>query len=241
MKNFLLLAVLILAVNSCCGASDDLFENGLAAADAGNFSDAADDFEKAAKQNPSFGALLNLGIVEWQRGRAGAAVLAWERAQWLDPLDPRAAQNLAFARAAAELDAPELRWPEKISTWLPPEYWVWISGASLWLVVGALVLPRVLRRKRSGGQQFLVAVGLCVFAFSVAANYGAVSRADIGFVLKKNAPLLLTPTSGAEVISNLNAGEPARVVKTFGNYFLIRTEFGMGWVARGQFDLINPL
>jgi len=67
-----------------------------------------------------------------------------------------------------------------------------------------------------------------------------VSRADIGFVLNKNTPLLLTPTSGAETVSILNAGEPARVLKIFGNYFLIRTEFGRGWVERGRFDLINP-
>jgi len=54
---------------------------------------------------------------------------------------------LRFARETAELDAPELRWYEQISAWLPPDYWVWISGACLWLMAGAFVLPRVLRRK----------------------------------------------------------------------------------------------
>jgi len=233
-------AVVVLAANLCSAVPDDFFEDGLAAADGGNFSDAAGNFQKAVKQDLSYGALLNLGIAEWQCGHAGAAILAWERAQWLDPLDPRAAQNLRFARETAQLDAPELRWYEKTSAWLPPDYWIWISGAGLWLMAGAFVIPRILRRKKSGAQQFLIALGFCLFVFSAAANYGVASRAGIGFVLKKNTPLLLTPTSGAEVVSTLNAGEPARVLKIFGNYFLIRTEFGLGWVERGRFDLINP-
>ncbi|HTB84506.1 MAG TPA: hypothetical protein VK742_12695 [Candidatus Sulfotelmatobacter sp.] len=240
MKKIILFAALLLAVNFCCASSGNFFEDGLAAADAGSFSDAADDFGKAVKQDVSYGALLNLGISEWQCGHAGPAILAWERAQWLDPLDSRAAQNLRFARETAQLDAPELRWYEKTSAWLPPDYWIWISGAGLWLMAGAFVLPRLLRRKKSGAQQFLIALGFCLFVFSAAANYGAASRAGIGFVLKKNTPLLLTPTSGAEVISTLNAGEPARVQRVFGNYFLIRTEFGLGWIERGRFDLINP-
>lgn len=240
MKHIFLSGVLFLAANFCPAATDDFFENGLAAADAGNFSAAADDFERAVKQNPSSGALLNLGIAEWQRGHAGAAILAWERAQWLDPFEPRAGQNLKFAREVAQIDAPGLRWHEKISAWLPPDWWVWISGASLWLAAGGLILPRVLRWKKSGARQFLVALGFCFFLLSLVGNFGELGRADVGFVLKKNAPLLLTPTHGAEVVSTLNAGEPARVIKMRGNYFLVRTELGLGWVERGQFDLINP-
>ena len=240
MKIVFLFAFLVVAAGVRCATGADAFENGLAAADAGNFPGATIDFEKAVNQDLSYGALLNLGIAEWQCGHVGPAIVAWERAQWLDPLDSRAANNLEFARHAAELDVPELRWHEKISAWLPPDYWAWISGAGLWLAAGALVVPRIMRRKRSGFSQFLVASGLCLFTFSVAANYGELSRADIGFVLKRNTPLLLTPTGGSEVVSTLNAGEPARVVKIFGNYFLIRTEFGLGWVERGRFGLINP-
>jgi len=67
-------------------AQGGFFEDGLAAADAGIFPTPADDFKNAVKQKPSAGALLNLGIAEWQRGHAGGAILAWERAgKWLDP------------------------------------------------------------------------------------------------------------------------------------------------------------
>jgi tetratricopeptide (TPR) repeat protein len=235
-----MIVVSLCLANFCNAATTNFFECGLAAADAGNFSGAADDFEKSACQNPSYGALLNLGICKWQRGHAGAAVLAWERAQWLDPLDSRAAQNLKFAREVSQLDVPELHWHERVSAWLPADWWVWISGASSWLAVGALVLPRFLRWKKSAAQQFLAAFGCGIFLFSLVGNLGELSRANIGFVLKKNASLFLTPTHGGEVISTVNAGESGRVVKVRGNYFLIRTELGLGWVERGQFGLINP-
>ncbi len=220
-------------------ATDDFFADGLMTARAGNFAEAAAAFEIELKRQPSSGALVNLGIAEWQRGRAGAAMLAWERAVWIDPFDERAQQNLKFARAVAQVDAPELRWHETVSTWLPGNWWLWVAGAGLWLAAGALVLPRVFRRKKSSGLQMLVALGAGFFIFALVANVGVVSRTDIGFVLRKNTPLRLTPTGGSELISMLPAGEPVRRVRSRGNYFFIRTPMAAGWVERGQVGMVN--
>ena len=98
------------------------------------------------------------------------------------------------------MDEPQLKWFETASAWLPPNAWVWLAGASLWLAVGALVLPGIFRRRKAGWHQALAAFGFGIFLFSLAANCGVVSRTQIGFVLKKNAPLLLTPTAEGEVI-----------------------------------------
>jgi len=220
-------------------ATDDFYVRGLPAAQAGDFHTAAAVFENELKRQPSAGIFVDLGITEWQRGHAGAAILAWERAVWIDPYDILAKQNLKFARTVAQVDEPELRWFETASTWLSPNAWVWIAGASLWLAVGALVLPRVFRWRRSGWQQTLAALGFCVFIFSITANVGVVSRTDIGFIVKKNAPLRLTPTSGSELISTLSAGEPVRRMKTRGNYYFIRSSMTAGWIEREQVGLIN--
>ena len=233
------LAVLVWFAPSSRAATNVFFTDGLAAARAGNFSDAAAAFESELKFQPSSGGLVNLGVVEWQRGRAGAALLAWERAAWINPLDEAAKQNLKFARAVAQVDAPELRWHESLSTWLPGNWWLWVAGAGLWLVAGALVLPRVLRWKKTGGQQMLVAFGVVVFIFALVANVGVVSRTNIGLVLKKNTMLRLTPTSGSELIWTLPAGEPVRRVKSRGNYFFIRTPMAAGWVEQGQVGFVN--
>jgi hypothetical protein len=220
-------------------ATDDVFTHTVASARAGQLSEAGVAFEKSVQARPSSGGFVNLGITEWQRGHAGAAILAWERATWIDPFNESAVQNLKFARAVAQVEEPELRWFETASTWLPANAWVWLAGASLWLAVGALVLPRVFRRRKSGWQQTLAALGLCAFIFSITANVGVVSRTDIGFVLKKNAPLRLTPTSGSELTSTLSVGDPVRRLKTRGNYFFIRTPMAAGWIERSQVGLIN--
>lgn len=233
------LAAIFCAVETGRAATNDFFAQGIALDRAGQFPEAAAAFENSVKEKPSSGALLNLGIAEWQRGHAGAAILAWERARWIDPFDARAASNLKFARQLAQLDEPRLKWFEAASTWLPAGAWVWIAGASLSLAAGARVLPGIFRRKKSGWQQTLVAVGLGFFLASLTANVGVVSRTNLGFVLKKNAPLLLTPTRAGEVILTLNAGEPARKLRTRGNYFFIRTENGLGWIERTDFGLVN--
>lgn len=230
-----------LLFSTACSQAEptNFFTNGLIAAQHGDFSAAAAEFQKLAQAQPSCGALVNLGIAEWQRGHAGTAILAWERAVWIDPFDVRANQNLKFARSVAQVDAPELRWFEQASLCLPPNAWVWLAGASLWLAVGALVLPRVFRWKTSGGQSMLAALGFCFFLFTLVANYGVVSRTDLGLVVKKNASLQLTPTRGGEIISTLADGEAARKIKTRGDFYFIRTPTAAGWIAHSQFGLIN--
>lgn len=238
LRHGIVLAVFFLAANISCAATNDYFAQGGGLSRAGQFPDAAAAFEKAEQAQPACGTLVNLGIAEWQRGHAGEAILAWEQARWIDPRDLRAGANLVFARQAAQLDAPQLKWFEIASTWLPPNAWAWLAGVSLWLAVGLMTLPGILRRRRSGWQQVLAALAFGVFLFCITANAGVVSRTQIGFVLKKNAPLLLAPASEAETVSTLSAGVPARRLRTRGNYFFIRTTFASGWISRDQFGLV---
>jgi tetratricopeptide (TPR) repeat protein len=239
-RHLIFLAALVLVTNfSRAGSTNTFFAQGVALNRAGQFPDAAAAFKKSAQAQPASGTLVNLGLTEWQRGHAGAAMLAWERALWLDPFNERAAQNLKFARAVAQVDAPQLKWFETTSTWLPPDAWVWLTGASLWLGVGMMTLPRFFRWRKTSGQQLLAAIGLGFFLISMTANFGVVSRTNLGFVLKKNAPLLLTPTRTGEAISTLNAGEPARCLRTRGNYFFIHTANESGWLTREAFGLVN--
>jgi len=81
--------------------TNDLFARGLEFSRAGQFPDAAETFRLLAKTRPAAGTLVNLGLAEWQCGHAGAAILAWEQARWIDPFEARAAANLRFAREVA--------------------------------------------------------------------------------------------------------------------------------------------
>ncbi len=236
-----ILLVLISGVTmNCLAATNDLFATGTTAFQAGQFANAARDFRSAAAVQPATGTLLNLGLAEWRRGRAGAAILAWEQALWIDPFDAQARTNLQYARQFTNLEAPDYSWYERASTWLPINAWAWIAGTSLWLAIGLAVLPGVLGGRKAGWQQALAAVGLAVFLLSLPAHFGVVTRTKIGFVQQKDAPLRLTPTTDSELVTKLSSGEPAREVRSRGEYVLVRTTRGQGWIERSQFGRICP-
>jgi len=229
----------VLFAFSVTAAVPDEFTTGIEAYRASAFDRAAQAFRASAIGQPTVGALQNLGNAEWQRGRAGDAILAWEQALWLDPYDSNARNNLRFARETAQLEAPELTWCEEVSLWLPVNGWAWIAGASLWLAVGLITLPGILRRRKAPWQQAVAALSLGVFLFSLPAQFGTFTRSGIGFVLQNDTPLRLTPTSEAEAVTRLAAGEPARKVRSRGNYLFIRTNRSSGWVEKQQFGLIG--
>jgi len=216
----------------------DQFNSGVEAYGTGDFAGAARAFRESAAARPASGALQNLGNAEWQGGRAGNAILAWEQALWVNPFDRNARNNLRFARETAQLEAPELVWYEVGSAWLPAHWWAWIAAGSLWLVVGTMTLPAILRWRRTPWQQAIAALGLAVFLLSIPAHAGVLTRSHLGFVLEKGTPLRLTPTAEGEAVTRLAAGEPGRQVRARGNYLFIRTNHSAGWVERDQFGLV---
>lgn len=219
---------------------EDLFSAGVQAYRDGEFGEAARAFRQDAERQPSAGAFQNLGNAEWQRGRTGPAVLAWEQALWLQPAATAARNNLRYARSSAQLEAPALAWHEIASTWLPAWAWAWLSAVSLWLVAAMLLLPGILRRRRADWHQAVAVTGLTVFLLTLPAQFGLFTRSRIGFVLLPGVALRLTPTQEAQEITRLGAGEPARCERVRGNYFYIRLNQAAGWVERTEFGLICP-
>ena len=235
-----LIAFLFLGLAAFGAASPEaLFHEGAAAYRAADYAKAAQLFRLAASTRPAPGTLQNLGNSEWQRGQTGEAIRAWEQSAWFDPFNAAARNNLRFARKEAQLEAPELTWYEVVSTWLPPHWWAWIAGGSLWLAVGMTLLPGIFRRPKAGWHQTVAALGLMIFLLSLPANAGVHTRSRLGFVLRKDTPLRLTPTRDAQSVTRLAAGDPARWERIRGNYLLIRSSRVTGWVARDEFGLIS--
>lgn len=231
--------VFLLAGIVCVSAGgEDSFQSGVTAYEKRDFNEAARSFREAVVAQPASGTFQNLGNAEWKRGRTAEAILAWERARWLNPFDASSRNNLKFARDAAQLEAPVLAWYEVASTWLPSGAWVWIGAGSLWLAVGLLLLPGIFRWRKASWHQAVAALCLGIFLLSLPANAGVITRARIGFVMTSDTPLRLTPTVNAESVTRLAAGEPVRWVRARGNYIFIRTSHATGWVQREQFALV---
>ncbi len=243
MRLFLFLGLGIWLSHGAAGgaeAAGTLFQDGTKAYQAEDYARASRAFRKSAALELATGTLQNLGNAEWQRGEVGGAIVAWEQALWVDGLNHAARQNLAYARKAAELESPEMSWHEAVSTWLPVNSWAWITGASLWLAVGMVLLPGIMRRPRAAWHQATAALGLTIFLISLPAHVGVLSRTNVGFILHQDTPLRLTPTADAEVITRLRAGAPARVEKTRGKFALVRTNRTRGWIETQQLGLVCP-
>ena len=219
-------------------SAEALFKDGNQAYLAGGFEQAAVLFREAAAANPASGTLHNLGNAEWQCGRTGPAILAWERAQWIGAFNANTRANLRYAHKAAQLDTPDLAWFEISSTWLPVDTWVWLACLSLWLAVAMLMLPGILRWRKADWHQGLAAAGFAVFLLTIPALAGNHTRSQLGIVLPKETALRLTPTSEAQVLAKLPAGTTARLERERGHYLFIRTDTAAGWVERAQFGLI---
>jgi hypothetical protein len=84
----------------------------------------------------------------------------------------------------------------------------------------------------------VAAVGLAVFLLSLPALLGVATRSRMGFVLENDIPLRLTPTEDAQGITRLSGGEPVRLERTRGNYVLVSTGRGSGWLERDQAGLL---
>ena len=220
-------------------AASALFQAATAAYRAGDFDQAARLFRRITAAQPASGTLQNLGNAEWQCGQVGAALLAWEQALWLDPLNRDARNNLRFARRAAQLETPELTWYEVVSSWLPAEWWGWVAGVSLWLSVGAVLLPGIFRFRKATWHQAAAAAGLVVFLLSLPACLGIFTRSHLGFVLVKDTPLRLTPTASSQFVTRMASGEPARLARRRGDFILVRTGRAEGWILENEFGAIS--
>jgi len=241
LQRLLVLATMLLSCYGAhCEVPGDLFQLGVNAYRAGDFSGAAGIFRAAAENRPSSGTLQNLGSSEWQTGRTGPAVLAWEQALWVDPFNKTARMNLRYARRVEQVESPQLAWFEVISTWLPANWWAPITGMSLWLAIGITFIPGVLRQRKAVWQQGLSAFLLMIFLLTLPALLGVRTRGKIGFVVEKKVPLRLTPTAEAQQITQMRSGDPARFERVRNDYVMVQTSRGRGWLKAGELGLTCP-
>jgi tetratricopeptide (TPR) repeat protein len=230
--------VVALACSPFSSRAEDSFSTGIAAFQNADYQKAAQTFQDLAAQFPSPGALDNLGLAEWEQGRPGHAVLAWEQARWISPRDANARSSLRFARRAKLLETPELAWFEICSTWLAPDSWACLAATSFWLMLALLLLPGIFRWRRTGWHQAAAAACFAVFLLTLPALMGIHTRAKTGVILNTDTPLRLTPTADGQTMAKLSAGETVRLKKIRGQYAFVQTSAATGWISRPQLALV---
>ena len=142
----------------------------------------------------SAGALYNLGNSYAQQGKPALAVLAYERARMLAPLDPDIRANLRKVRESAGLPANSNSFSDHLR-WISPNttYWIGLIGLLLagigWVQLG-------LNKSYRLASRVTTAVGLMLVAFTVSDAIATEPLMDRSVVLQTAAASAVTDVGG---------------------------------------------
>ena len=141
-----LLALTLTIAMAVAAMGQNHFELGNQAYDSADYAAAAEQYELHLANHPSAAAYYNLGNAHYRQGNLGQAIVNYERAHRLAPLDRETAENLAFCYAKTEdhiEPLPQLfalRWWRGITGLMTPHGWMWFSLLLLALACGGLCI-----------------------------------------------------------------------------------------------------
>jgi hypothetical protein len=182
---------------------------------------------RAYEHGWSANGLIELADAYACHGRAGRAILAYERARLLSPRVATITRGLATARTAAGLSVPSP--PFYVATvWaLSADTWSWLAAGALWTgVLMLLLLPPRHRLLRIGAVALFGASALfATSAWLAGATDEAIVIADHG------AALHLSPFAAADVEANEPEGAHVTIVGHHDGYLRVRDGEGRtGWI-----------
>jgi tetratricopeptide (TPR) repeat protein len=194
------------------------FERGVQAYLEGNAAAAASDFFDAARAAPaSAAAWANAGTASWEAADTARAVVGWQRALRLDPLDDGARRLLTLVGADAGA-AHTVVWPipRRIPAWVGILLWTggWVA---LW------------RKRRLRVAHIALALGATCMGVSTV-HHMRLADKRVG-VVSSPAPLRSLPAMGAEAGITPLTGELVRVTDVSGVWVYVTGSSARdGWI-----------
>jgi hypothetical protein len=203
------LVLLALLLGAACDAPSGgesavrAFAEGRTAFVGGDFTRSRDAFLRSAQAAPRDpNAWANLGTAAWQAGDTATAVLGWQRALRLDPLDPDLRSRLSQVRA------PQRRGAARV--WPVPPLPVALLAVVLWCGAWGWMAKRAWRDRPSGIAPRLVMVPALALAAGAFWLDTELRGRDIA-VVAVAGPLLALPALGADPGPVPLVGEIVRV------------------------------
>lgn len=210
----------------------EAFAEGNAAFAQGDFAAAAVAYESALVAGSSANLHYNLGTAYARTGDWGRASLHLLKALALDPNHPDARAHLALVRERSGLGWEERGALQQAATLLPLSAWAWLATVGFW---GALFLW-ILRPAGGSAALLLGRLGLSglflLAAFALAVYH---FERDRGVVIEPVA-LRVAPTPSSPRAAELEAGLQGDILRSLGDYYLVRTEGGdEGYLTSDEF------
>lgn len=204
-------------------------------------------------QGVSVNRLFNLGNSYYQQGQLGRAMLAYERAQLLDPRDKALREVRAFlARKTVDrLPAPDgwvRQTGDAVAYALPFGVWAVLCplffALSLagWVIFALSETPRL---KRLSFYPALASLGLFLLSGALLAHwlYGPRLAEDRAVVLLPEVSVYAEPNEGAAEVTKLHEGARIQLLgKSYGSFERMELPDGQhGWIARRTLETIAPI
>ena len=224
----LLLALLLIggvALRALPVGVTQTFVDGVHAYDAGNFSLAARQFGRVADRAPrAADAWANLGAAALSAGDSARAVLGWQRALRLDPLDRETRERFVAVRDPVAVASPGFVAPLPASALPIVALALWLAGWS-----GMAIPPA----RRSRGLRSMTGGALVVAIIVLAASLQLRHRLDPRdlAVVRGTTSLCASPVSGSVAIAAGAIGEVGRVDAREGSWIRVTLDDARaGWV-----------
>jgi uncharacterized protein YgiM (DUF1202 family) len=224
-----LVAVLSLSAATAVALAGDaagsVFARGVRAYDTPRYAAAAAAFDSVASLEPrAVDAWANAGTAHWAAHDTAGAVVGWQRALRLDPLD-------ADVRARLDLTPGPARGALAVVPPVPAGL-VALAGLALWWAAWIIAALRVVRGTRApGARSMYVLHGLV--AASVVAYVLLTERLDAHAlsVVADPTPLRAIPSLAADPVTPIRTGNIVRVMQRDGRWSHVAVTSGEnGWI-----------
>jgi tetratricopeptide (TPR) repeat protein len=222
-------------------AESALFEEGLAAYQQGDLANSVSSWEELSRNESKVPALwYNLGNAYLQQGFWGRAIVAYERALWLDGSAEDVRENLTLARRkASEAVSRPLR-GEPIQAPIVSEaaaQQTMLVGVFLfWLSLGFYLV----RRLRQGIQQQYLTVavlGLLIAGIGAFWSWQAEVPRGRAIVIRKEAQVHRGAIETSELVYSLGEGDSVLVEEHRAGWARVRgPQLAEGWVRESELE-----
>ncbi len=188
----------------------------------------------------SAAALYNLANAYAKSGKAGFAVLNYERARLLAPNDPDINANLRHVRQSAGLPPQSRSRFDRLTGYAGPTVLAW-SGVLGLLVAGAGALAQRRFPRHRGKLIAGAALGFSALGISIAGGVAMWPIMHAAVVVVHSAPVRVSPVAIGDALFELPEGTIVSIGAEHDGFVLVRTSVGRsGWVPDTNVAALIP-
>jgi len=188
----------------------------------------------------SAAALYNLANAYARDGRAGMAVLNYERARLLAPDDADIEANLRYVRRATGLPDESDRRIAGLDQVARPAMLAWLGVAGM-VIVGAALLAATRWPRRRWLCVIASLIGVALLGLTLCNAVMVWPALHEAVVVAASAPARVAPAPLGDPLFTLAEGDTVRMTAKHEGYLLVKTSKGQtGWVAQAELAPVLP-